>query len=68
MLLEEPEVMGHQDSSSQSVAAGPMYGPSVPQATSCGSSGASYLNHHAREFTESELISLKAQLEALLPE
>eukprot|EP00878_Enallax_costatus_P005750 GHUV01006028.1.p1 GENE.GHUV01006028.1~~GHUV01006028.1.p1 ORF type:complete len:245 (+),score=93.39 GHUV01006028.1:646-1380(+) len=67
VLPEEPDVFGHQTSSLQTAAASHMHSPFLPEAASH-SSGGIYRSHHAREFTESELNTLKAQLEALLPD
>lgn len=58
-LIEEPELMGYQEASSESAAAGPLYDSTLLGATnsSSSSSAASDINHHAREFTQWELIS-----------
>jgi hypothetical protein len=64
VLPEEPD-MTHQAGSRQPAAAGHLPSLLLPEAAN--SSSGSYPSHHAREFTESELNTLKAQLEALLP-
>lgn len=66
-LIEEPELMGYQEASSESAAAGPLYDSTLLGATnsSSSSSAASDINHYAREFTQRELNSLKARFEAL---
>lgn len=64
VLPEEPDMV-HPASSRQPAAAAHLHSNFLPEAA--GSSSGIYRSQHAREFTESELNTLKAQLEALLP-
>lgn len=64
VLPEEPDST-HQAGSRQRASAGHLQSLLLPEAAN--SSSARYPGDLAREFTESELNTLKAQLEALLP-